>query len=176
MKFYNNKIDDIYNHFETSETGLTESQVNKLFSVYGKNVLEEKKGKSKFKIFLNQFNDAMIIILLIVAVIMGIYGYFYSHEYTDPIVITVVVLINAIMGFIQEQKAEVRKAINESKIRVDINTKIVNFSEVLIFTNIFFIFVPPLIPNNIYFINLYNSFTSSLPQQINFQRTDAIDG
>jgi Ca2+-transporting ATPase len=49
----------------------------------------------------------MIIILIIVAVLMLIYGLLYSNDYTDSIVIAVVVLINAIMGFIQEEKAEV---------------------------------------------------------------------
>ena len=55
--------------------------------------------------FLKQFNDTMIIILLVVALLLYFYGYFYSHEYTDTIVILFVVFINAIVGFIQEEKA-----------------------------------------------------------------------
>ena len=47
----------------------------------------------------------MIIIILVVALQLYYYGYFYSHEYTDTIVILFVVFINAIVGFIQEEKA-----------------------------------------------------------------------
>lgn len=107
MKFYSENLKKIFEYLKTDEFGLSEVEANKRLAKYGNNALVEKKGKSKLSIFLNQFNDMMIIILIIVAIIMGIYGFFYSHDYTDTIVIAVVVLINAIMGFIQEEKAEV---------------------------------------------------------------------
>ena len=107
MNFYNKSIEEIMKELKTTEGGLSLSEANNRIDEYGSNILEERKGKSAFRRFLDQFNDMMIIILIIVAIVMGIYGYFYSHEYTDCIVIAVVVLINAIMGFVQEQKAEV---------------------------------------------------------------------
>ena len=107
MNLYNKKIDELYEEFKTSFDGLSEKEVEERLLKYGKNKIEEAKKKSKFKRFLSQFNDMMIIILIIVAVVMGIYGFLFSGEYTDTIVIAVVVFINAIMGFIQEQKAEV---------------------------------------------------------------------
>lgn len=107
MNFYSENIKKIYEYLKTSEEGVSEVEANKRYAKYGSNALVEAKGKNKLRIFLSQFNDMMIIILIIVAIIMGIYGFFYSHEYTDTIVIAVVVLINAIMGFIQEEKAEV---------------------------------------------------------------------
>ena len=107
MNFYSKNIKSIYEELKSGKDGITEVEANKRIKKYGMNILVEAKGKSKLTIFLNQFNDMMIIILLIVAVIMGIYGLFYSHDYTDTIVIVVVVLINAIMGFVQEEKAEV---------------------------------------------------------------------
>lgn len=107
MKFYSENLKKIFEYLKTDEFGLSEVEANKRLAKYGNNALVEKKGKSKLSILLNQFNDMMIIILIIVAIIMGIYGFFYSHDYTDTIVIAVVVLINAIMGFIQEEKAEV---------------------------------------------------------------------
>lgn len=107
MNFYFKNIKSIYEELKSGKDGITEVEANKRIKKYGMNILVEAKGKSKLTIFLNQFNDMMIIILLIVAVIMGIYGLFYSHDYTDTIVIVVVVLINAIMGFVQEEKAEV---------------------------------------------------------------------
>lgn len=110
MDFYNKSKEEIFKELDSSLDGLSSKDIGKKISEYGENVLEERKGKSKLKRFLDQFNDMMIIILLIVAVIMGFYGFFYSHEYTDCIVITVVVLINAIMGYVQEEKAEVTLA------------------------------------------------------------------
>ena len=107
MKYYNMDIENIYEKLDTSINGLDEKEVEKRIEKYGKNKIEGAKKKSKIVKFLNQFNDMMIIILIIVAVLMAIYGVLYSHEYTDTIVIAVVVIINATMGFIQEQKAEV---------------------------------------------------------------------
>lgn len=107
MKYYNKNIKDVMKEFNTSAEGLSESEAKSRIHTYGANEIVEAKGKSKLKIFLNQFNDMMIIILIIVAIIMGIYGVLYSHEYTDTIVIVAVVMINAIMGFVQEAKAEV---------------------------------------------------------------------
>ena len=105
--FFNKNIKDIYKELNTSEDGLTLKQAESLYTEVGPNEIVEGKKKSKIVKFLNQFNDMMIIILIIVAILMLIYGLLYSHDYTDSIVIAVVVLINAIMGFIQEEKAEV---------------------------------------------------------------------
>lgn len=107
MQFYNKNIEDIFDELNTSESGLSSKEADIRILKYGKNELEEKKKKSWFFKFLEQFNDLMIIILLIVAVFLTFYGLFFSHEYTDAIVIFAVVLINSIMSFIQEEKAEV---------------------------------------------------------------------
>lgn len=107
MKYYDENLEKIYKELASSEKGLSTSQAERKIAEIGKNEIVEAKPKSAIKIFLNQFNDMMIIILIIVAIIMGIYGLIYSHDYTDSIVIAVVVLLNAIMGFIQEAKAEV---------------------------------------------------------------------
>ena len=107
MKYYNMDIDEVYKKLETSSDGLSLNEYVSRVRKYGLNILEEKKKTSLLMKFLSQFNDLMIIILIVTAVVMFIYGYFYSHEYTDTIVIAVVVLINAVMGFVQEAKAEV---------------------------------------------------------------------
>ena len=107
VKYYDKKVEEIYKELKTNSDGLTSDDVDYLIADYGFNVLDEKKKTSPFIKFLGQFNDTMIIILLVTAVVMFIYGLVYSHEYTDTIVIVVVVLINAVMGFIQESKAEV---------------------------------------------------------------------
>ena len=102
---YSKDINDVYKELNTSEKGLTINEVNKRLNIYDKNIIKEKKKENIFLRFLKQFKDIMIIILLVVALLLYIYGRLYSHEYTDTIVILVVVFINAVTGFIQEEKA-----------------------------------------------------------------------
>lgn len=107
METYNKNIKEVLKTLDSNLDGLSSKEAENRINAYGENIIEEAKKKSKLRKFLDQFNDMMIIILIIVAIIMGIYGALVSHDYTDTIVITVVVLINAVMGFIQEEKAEV---------------------------------------------------------------------
>ena len=102
---YSKDINDVYKELNTSEKGLTINEVNKRLNIYDKNIIKEKKKENIFLRFLKQFKDIMIIILLVVALLLYIYGRLYSHEYTDTIVILVFVFINAITCFIQEEKA-----------------------------------------------------------------------
>lgn len=104
---YNKQLDDIYNELNSSKDGLSSKEASNRLKQYGNNELVEGKSRSKFRIFLDQFNDFMIIILIIVAIVMGFYAYFVSGDYTDTIVIGIVVFINAFMGFLQEAKAQV---------------------------------------------------------------------
>ncbi len=81
--------------------GITEEEAVKRIDLYGKNQLLEEKRKTIFVMFLEQFKNVMIIILLIAAVISGL-----THELTDSIIILAVVIINAVLGVLQESKAE----------------------------------------------------------------------
>ena len=65
MKFYNKNIEDVFEELKTSESGLSSKEAETRILKYGKNELEEKKKQSWFLKFLAQFNDLMIIILLI---------------------------------------------------------------------------------------------------------------
>ena len=107
MNYYDKDISEIYKEFDSSSHGLKQDQIDNKLQKYGYNKLVEGKKKSKLSKFLNQFNDMMIIILLIVMLLTFFYALFSTHDYTDSIVIFVVVILNAIMGFIQEEKAEV---------------------------------------------------------------------
>lgn len=90
--------------YQTSlENGLTNEQVEKNLEIYGKNVLEEKKSKSWIIKFLEEFKDPLIIILIIAAIVSVIV---YKNEWIESVIIMVVVLINAILGLYQENKAE----------------------------------------------------------------------
>ena len=102
---YSKNEEEIFKSLNSSINGLDSKEAKKRLSNYGQNIILSKKKKPWILRFLKQFNDTMIIILLVVALLLYFYGYFYSHEYTDTIVILFVVFINAIVGFIQEEKA-----------------------------------------------------------------------
>lgn len=89
------------------ELGLSENQVEERRQKYGVNQLKEQKKQSILIRFLKQFNDFMIIILLIASVVSAIVSKMEgSNDYFDSIIIIAIVVFNAIMGLIQEAKAE----------------------------------------------------------------------
>ena len=102
---YSKNEDEIFKILNSNIDGLDSKETKKRINDYGQNIIINKKQMPWILRFLKQFNDTMIIILLVVALLLYFYGYFYSHEYTDTIVILFVVFINAIVGFIQEEKA-----------------------------------------------------------------------
>jgi len=83
------------------KNGLGSNEANKRLELHGKNELTQKAGKSLFRMILDQFNDALIFILLGAALIALLLG-----EFSDAIIIMAVVVINAVVGVIQENKAE----------------------------------------------------------------------
>mgnify|MGYP001148123869 FL=1 len=87
--------------------GLSSKEAEKRAKVFGKNKLDEKKKVSFISKLIAQFKDFMIIILLIAAVISAIISYLEgSNDYMDSIIIVAIVFFNAMMGIIQENKAE----------------------------------------------------------------------
>lgn len=94
-------IPAVFQELKVSGDGLTNEEASQRQEQYGKNLLEEKKSKPAWKLFLAQFADFMIIILAVAAVISGIAG-----DKTDMIIILIIILLNAIIGFIQEYRAE----------------------------------------------------------------------
>ncbi|MCR1950695.1 calcium-translocating P-type ATPase, PMCA-type [Clostridium sp. DSM 100503] len=81
--------------------GLSSSEAKARLEKNGLNKLQWKKKKSTFQLFLSQINDAMIYILIVAAIISAIVG-----EVSDAIIILIVIFVNAIIGVIQESKAE----------------------------------------------------------------------
>lgn len=87
--------------------GLTDAEVQKRLKKYGKNTIEKKKRNGFLKKLILQFNDFMIIVLLAAAGISFISSYLNGKtDFADPIVILLIVLLNAILGTVQEAKAE----------------------------------------------------------------------
>ena len=101
MKWYQLDAKEVFNRLQTSEEGLSEVQAKKHLETYGRNKIAEEKGTARLKIFFRQFTSPLIYILLIAALVT-----FLLQSYTDTAVILTVVVFNAIIGFIQEFKAE----------------------------------------------------------------------
>ena len=100
--------DEVLEKLDTNEKlGLSEEEVLKRRKEYGNNVLQEKKKESIFVKFFKQFNDFMIIILIIASIISALVSKMQGeNDYFDSIIIIAIVVLNAIMGVVQEAKAE----------------------------------------------------------------------
>src|SRR5690242_9071426 len=99
--FYQLSVDEVLTGLNTSHSGLSNDDIPARQKEYGLNVLQEEKQKSKWAILLGQFNDVMIIILIIAAIIS-----FAVSEHTDAIVILAIIIGNAWLGYSQEYNAE----------------------------------------------------------------------
>ncbi|MHA2130149.1 MAG: HAD-IC family P-type ATPase, partial [Promethearchaeota archaeon] len=97
------------------ENGLSEQEVQKRLEKYGRNELVKEKGKTAWQIFIGQFKDFLIYLLLfaiLISIIIGLYessrpgAEAWSTEYTDAVVISAILIVNAILGFYQEYQAE----------------------------------------------------------------------
>lgn len=90
-----------------SKEGLSQEEVKKRQQEYGKNKLKDKPKESFFMKFIKQFNDFMIIILIIASIVSAVISNMQGeNDYIDSIIIIAIVVLNALMGVIQEAKAE----------------------------------------------------------------------
>jgi len=94
-------LGEVADRLQSSATGITMEEAGQRQGRFGLNVLVEKKAKSVLMMFLDQFRDFMILVLIAAAVVAGVVG-----EPADTIAIAVIVLLNAVLGFIQEYRAE----------------------------------------------------------------------
>ncbi len=109
MEYYNLSKDTVLNELSTNEThGLNRDTVSKLQQKLGSNRLEEKKKKTNLERFIEQFKDAMILILIAAAVVSFVIACVEQNprEFFEPLLILLIVVLNAIMGVMQESKAE----------------------------------------------------------------------
>ena len=94
-------VPDTFHLLDTSETGLTDEEALRRLSVYGANTIDLKASRTPFRIMLGQFTDFMILVLIAAAILSGIIG-----DIKDTFVIAAIVLLNGIIGFVQEYRAE----------------------------------------------------------------------
>lgn len=92
----------VFSEVDSSKNGLTKEEAASRLETYGPNELEEGEKRSTLQKFIDQFKDFMIVVLLIAAIISGTIG----GEMADAIIILVVVIVNAVLGVFQENKAE----------------------------------------------------------------------
>ncbi len=101
MEYYQLEIKEVFNKLKTSEKGLSEKEAKKRLEQYGYNELKEKKRASLFSMFLKQFKNILVIILL-AAILVSIF----IGEFVDASVIFIIVILNAILGVVQEYRTE----------------------------------------------------------------------
>ncbi|MCX7724708.1 MAG: cation-transporting P-type ATPase [Thermodesulfovibrio sp.] len=101
MNWYQIPIKDIYHRLNTSEKGLSSEEAKKRLEKYGKNKIQEEEKINRLKIFIHQFTSPLIYILIIAGFIT-----IFLKEYIDAGVIFAVVILNSIIGYLQEYKAE----------------------------------------------------------------------
>ena len=101
MRWHQREISDVLEALGTSLEGLSAQEARKRLDDYGPNELKEKEKKTPLTMLLDQFRDFMILVLIAAAVISGFIG-----EASDTVAIIVIVILNAVIGFVQEYRAE----------------------------------------------------------------------
>ncbi len=100
-QIYNLSAEEVLQKFGVTSSGITFKEAEERMKKYGKNVVQKKKSWSVFSLFINQFNDALVWILLVAGSLSFFFG-----EFRDTTIILLIVSINAAIGFFQEYKAE----------------------------------------------------------------------
>lgn len=106
-EWFSKSVEETKEELQTDlENGLTSKQVTEKQQKHGLNELKAKKKKTLFQKFLEQFKDFTIIVLIVAAIVSGIVGVSEGEGITDTIIILIVVILNAVIGVVQESKAE----------------------------------------------------------------------
>ncbi len=101
LNWHRKDIKEIFKSLQSSPDGLPSGEAVKRLDEYGPNELKEARKKTPFMMFMDQFKDFMIMVLIAAAAVSGMMG-----ELSDTIAIVVIVILNAIIGFVQEYRAE----------------------------------------------------------------------
>lgn len=123
MKYYFEKTEDVLKNLSSAENGLSEQEAADRLSKNGKNKLDDPPKESLFRKFLDQIMDPMILILIGAAVISTITSIYAHESFTDVFIIMFVVILNSILGVLQESKAE--KAIDALKEMTGASSKVI---------------------------------------------------
>ena len=108
MTPHNTSQEELLKELQTSAAGLSSQEAQQRLERYGENKLAEKRKKTNLQRFLDQFKDVMILILLLAAAVSFVVACF-GHdpmEFFEPVLILLIVVLNALLGMMQESKAE----------------------------------------------------------------------
>ena len=106
MRYYCEETEATLNELSTTAEGLSAEEAARRLEANGKNRLADAPGKSLIRRFFEQMADPMIIILLVAALISGVLAVVENESFADVIIILAVVIVNAVLGVYQENKAE----------------------------------------------------------------------
>ena len=123
MKEYLKSSNEVMQELDTSENGLSSAKAADRLAQNGPNKLAEGKKVTLVQRFLKQLADPMVIILIIAAAISGVIAYIEGEAFTDVFIILFVVLLNSVLGVLQESKAE--KAIDALKAMTAATSKVI---------------------------------------------------
>jgi Ca2+-transporting ATPase len=124
MYFYQASPEQLFSQLRTTSSGLEEEEAKNRSQKSGLNVLIETKKNSAFLLFISQFKDLMILILAGAALLSGWIG-----DWTDTLIILGILLLNAVLGFVQEYKAE--KAMESLKKLTQTQSKVLRTGKVI---------------------------------------------
>ena len=116
--YYSLNIKEVLKSLKTSEEGLTDNEAKQRSEKYGTNEIERRKSITPFKIFVRQFTSFIVIILFAAILISLLIG-----EKLDAVVISIILILNGVFGFIQEYKAE--KAIESLRKLTALKAKVI---------------------------------------------------
>ncbi len=119
---YQLAVEDVYKNVNSSENGLSSKEADERLAENGENVLKEKNKKSPVKIFFSQFSNMMVLFLILVGIVSLVYSLVAGESVIEAVVIFLCIIVNTIMGFVQEMKSEnaieALKTMTESKAQV----------------------------------------------------------
>ncbi len=104
--YYNLSVEETEKELNTNKEGLSDQEYDLRIEKYGFNELTEKKKESILVKFIEQFKDMMVLVLIIASIISGIIDLSHGEGLTNTMIILAIVIVNAIIGVIQEVRAE----------------------------------------------------------------------
>jgi len=100
------ELDEVFESLETDRQGISDEEAEKRLEVYGLNELREEEGRKWYHLLWEQFTSILVIILIISAIVSAYIATIEGEPMTDTYVILIIVVLNAILGFVQEYRAE----------------------------------------------------------------------
>jgi len=137
MKFYNMKVNEVLSNLKSDLAGLTLEEAKKRLLADGHNKLVEQEKESNIQKFFNEFRNLMIVILIFAAILSFLFSMIRNESIMDSVIILLIVFLNALLGFIQELKAdrsiEALKKLQVSRVKVkrDHQVLVINSEDVV---------------------------------------------